>query len=542
MPFTFQLLHFFCTFTKSTKFQRASLLEKFNYTVDSLMPADFNGDRIQDLLVYCKKDKLVFIFWGRGNIDTKQLNTIEPHNFTKIEDVYIEPLLFDFDGDRVVDIFTSIGGDNFRHVMTCKNITACTRRQLSNDTSTYPTITEFHSNSFIDLNGDMVADLIVSTEKYYETWIWMGPELWELGPKRNYPNGVSAASVGQSVFVDLDSTANLRHIVQACDARDLCNQIYMWKEPGGKWETLYKTAVGEVFWRNKDYQQGANAMMSLKSADLDQDGYPDFVTIVEKTADKTRGALVILNKRCSTPVGGVCGEGRQLLETSAGDFTKFNQIVNLGFFDIHEDGKVDVLISNGDIKSKANWTVHALQNTFSLDACFIKVITVSGLCSKDTCNSVGDGFIEYGYNQPGPIVKYRITDSNADPRNSVAAQMYQTAHGALQLPYILFGIGLSPNFVDKLEVRMPGLNETGEWTQIIPNSQMVVIPNPIDRPSLWQTKLFITPSRKMLATGGALIGVVVVNLIIIMVLHYMEKRVDRIEKQQQAHRFNFDAM
>lgn len=127
-------------------------------------------------------------------------------------------------------------------------------------------------------------------------------------------------------------------------------------------------------------------------------------------------------------------------------------------------------------------------------------------------------------------------------RRSVASQLYQTSHGALQLPYILFGIGLSPNFVESLEVRMPGLNRSHQWTQIIPNSQMLVIPNPISEPSLWQNKLFITPSRKMLVTGITLFGVVLVNVIIILALHLMEKKADKIERQQQAHRFNFDAM
>ena len=31
---------------------------------------------------------------------------------------------------------------------------------------------------------------------------------------------------------------------------------------------------------------------------------------------------------------------------------------------------------------------------------------------------------------------------------SVASQMTQTAHFALQLPYTIFGLGLAPNFVD----------------------------------------------------------------------------------------------
>lgn len=71
---------------------------------------------------------------------------------------------------------------------------------------------------------------------------------------------------------------------------------------------------------------------------------------------------------------------------------------------------------------------------------------------------------------------------------------------------------------------------------------MLVIPSPQDQPPQWQNKLFITPSRKMLVTGITLFGVVIVNVIIILALHMMEKKADKIERAQMAHRFNFDAM
>ena len=41
--------------------------------------------------------------------------------------------------------------------------------------------------------------------------------------------------------------------------------------------------------------------------------------------------------------------------------------------------------------------------------------------------------------------------------------------------------------------------------QIIPNSQVYVIPHPTDDPSQWEAKLFITPSRGITLTGFALV-------------------------------------
>ena len=36
-----------------------------------------------------------------------------------------------------------------------------------------------------------------------------------------------------------------------------------------------------------------------------------------------------------------------------------------------------------------------------------------------------------------------------------AGQLSQSAHFSLQLPYTIFGLGLTPNFVDKLDVGIP---------------------------------------------------------------------------------------
>ncbi|KTF82369.1 hypothetical protein cypCar_00022782, partial [Cyprinus carpio] len=81
-----------------------------------------------------------------------------------------------------------------------------------------------------------------------------------------------------------------------------------------------------------------------------------------------------------------------------------------------------------------------------------------------------------------------------------------------------------------------------EWTAIIPNSQLIVIPYPQNDPRSWSAKLYLTPSNIVLLTAIALIGVCVFILVIIGILHWQEKKADDREKRQEAHRFHFDAM
>ncbi|OQR77999.1 T-cell immunomodulatory protein-like [Tropilaelaps mercedesae] len=522
------------------QFLHKQLISNFPVDISGVMPADLNGDQIQDVLVYSKPNHSLTIFWGTGDFE----NPLDPLHNKTFPDAYVEPLLLDYNGNRYVDILTSLGDDAHRTLIECKrnesNKTECDMRELNATLGKLPAVASPHSNSFVDLNGDLNTDLLVSTKHHFEVWIWQEAGKYSK-TIRNYPNNRRAEDLGQSVFVDFNSTGRLYHIVQVCNGG--CNEAYIWLSNSadgihGRWEKIIELK-NETFWKDDTFETSVNAMMSLKAADFDQDGYPDFATIV-RLPNGRRGLIGLVNRKCSGK-GEICVAGRtfQVMEYP-GDFGQVTLAVNLGFFDIRENGKIDVLVTEGD-PSSGNWTIKALENVYTEDVCFIKVIIVSGLCGKDNCNGNRDK-TQYGYNQPGPLAMYTITDSEAKMRSSAAAQLYQTSHGALQLPYILFGIGLSPNFVESLEVRMPGLNKSHQWTQIIPNSQMLVIPNPIKDPSLWQNKLFITPSRKMLHTGLALCGVVLVNLTIVLALHLMEKKADRIEKQQQAHRFNFDAM
>jgi len=81
-----------------------------------------------------------------------------------------------------------------------------------------------------------------------------------------------------------------------------------------------------------------------------------------------------------------------------------------------------------------------------------------------------------------------------------------------------------------------------EWPQIIPNSQMVVIPNPIAEPSRWKAQLFVTPSKLILLSAAALSGTCALITSLILGLYWKERREDKIERLQEAHRFHFDAM
>ena len=195
---------------------------------------------------------------------------------------------------------------------------------------------------------------------------------------------------------------------------------------------------------------------------------------------------------------------------------------------------------------------------------YYQVLVPSGRCYSECAYHN----MPYGTSPAGPTFRYTITTGDKGIQTSVATQLSQSAHMALQLPYTLFGLGRNWNFVETLEVALPikmGHNNPfrsysnrsditdlpimdplfpsiRNFTQIIPNSQVIVIPYPLSDPDRWVNKLYITPSKALKLTAAALVGVCTLVACIIAVLHYQEKKEDKKEKLQQAQTFHFDAM
>jgi len=158
----------------------------------------------------------------------------------------------------------------------------------------------------------------------------------------------------------------------------------------------------------------------------------------------------------------------------------------------------------------------------------------------------------------------RTTDTMGKAQTKAMAQLTQTAYNSLQPPYVDFGLGLLPNFVDSMEVQLPvpllprqlvqgeGYRDAKsnqsyfvyqkKWTMLIPSSQVLVLPLPQDQPSRWTNRILVTPSRYLLMTLIVFVSVCVCVVIGIASLHCIEMKSDKRERILQKHRFHFDAM
>ncbi|XP_052005026.1 T-cell immunomodulatory protein [Xyrauchen texanus] len=510
------------------------------FSISSVVPGDYDGDSQMDVLLTghpkasSASQTTVFVFWGHN----QTLNQSERVNLNRtFKD---EPLVMDFNGDMIPDIFGTVD-DSSEVCYLINRKLKCEKALSSSVNMRIP-----HSNAFIDLNKDFTADLFLTTKSNeFETWINKDGNftrtLHDMAPK-------NSKKVGQSAFVDFDGDGSQDHLLPVC-MDDACQKsvIYLAKPGGAEWVPVLtdfqrkdsvwgfvpppdSPAVGEL-----------HSPITLHLGDYNLDGFPDALVILCNTsASAQQQAFLLENVACNNVS---CREAGRMFRVhwEQSDLSAIPRAVLATFFDIYEDGILDMIVLS-KVEGKEELVIHALKNNFEADAYFVKVIVLSGLCSNDCPENVKP----FGVNQPGPYVMYTSVDSNGYLKNASAGQLSQSAHLSLQLPYTVLGLGRSANFLDHLFVGIPrppgGKERKQEWTAIIPNSQLIVIPYPQNEPRSWSAKLYLTPSNIVLLTAIALIGVCVFILVIIGILHWQEKKADDREKRQEAHRFHFDAM
>ncbi|XP_069595431.1 T-cell immunomodulatory protein [Ranitomeya imitator] len=513
-------------------------LESEGAVIISVVPGDYNGDSQMDVLLTTVPATkagsdyplTVVIYWGNNQTlssDRKlQLNNTYPD----------EPHIMDFNGDLIPDIFGVPSGSQTPLIIYGGNLT------MTGNLSTTRPMSVPHSHAFIDLTGDFTADLFLTTldddgNIQFETWENQGGNF--SAATSTVPKPKDARIVGQSVFADFDGDGFQDHLLPVCeDEKCLKSVIYLMKHGSTQWvPVLQNFTYANMIWAfvPQDSAQVPSLPIFLHVGDYNMDGYPDGLAILRNTSGSEQQAFLLENVPCKNTS---CSRMFDV-HWEISDLNQIKDAAMVTFFDTYEDGILDIIVISK--KTSEDGAINVLMNNFEADAYFVKVIVLSGICSNDCPHQ------PFGVNQPGPYIMYMTVDANGYLKNASAGQMSQSAHTALQLPYNVLGLGRSANFLDHLYVgipRPPGEKQIRrqEWTAIIPNSQLIVIPYPHQNPKSWSAKLYLTPSNIVLLTAIALIGVCVFILAIIGILHWQEKKADDREKRQEAHRFHFDAM
>lgn len=512
--------------------------------ITSVVPGDFDGDAYMDLMIttrrnsdhYEHKNSLdVYINWG--GVD--YLNCTDEHQDPLIR-MRGEPVALDYNRDMIIDLF-GLDDNGVRTFWLFgkdrkepKTIVMPVKKNSSE-------LSIPHAHAYLDLNNDFTADLFVSTQSDFEIWLGRDHEGFTLSesiklPKTNF--------TGQSIFLDIELTGIITQILPICHD-DACNYSAIVARVNGEYIDLkidFKDDMNQE-WKfikpkhkpDEIYQN----TITLRGGDFNLDGYPDLlVTLAWRQEDNHTQTFLMENVACKH-----CSNGlTRTFEVRWRAFAPFaNGTVVGAFYDFYQDGILDVIFVEKQINTKSKPL--AFRNTLDYDANFVKVIVLTGLTNRHAptkLTPLGRKKRTYGTNLPGPRIAYYTTKPDGDKQESTSVQIPQSAYFSLHLPYTIFGLGRTPNFVDKLTVGLSHQNRT--WTQLIPNSQMVVVPWPPDEPSRWKAQLFVTPSKLIWMSVLSLGATCAVITLIILVLDIKERREDKLERLQETERFHFDAM
>lgn len=523
---------------KEPSLQPKGLKCKFDSaTITSVVPGDFNGDALMDVMVTLLRSndnsyQHVVMLWGEMN----KINCTQDSLFRTVG----QPLAIDYNKDMVMDLF----GVNENHTRSfwlfdeSQGVNMIEMPEYTNFTSP---IRVPHSHAFLELTDDDVTDLYITTDNNFE--IWKGNEDAGFSPLKiiPFPDGVSKSKqVGQTVFLDVELQGKLDHLVPVCFDPS-CSDSKIFVYSNNSWHDLHvdfkEPGTGDTWHFPTGSSYPYINTITLRPGDFNMDGYPDLLaTLVSGKNPQITKSLFFENVPCKTS----CSEFKRTFEVQWTMLSSYNNNTILGvFYDFLQDGVLDIIF----VHNKGSMYVSAYRNTENYDANFVKVMVVTGLTNPKHPLIVGPlrkSASVYGTNLPGPKIFYETTTQDGDPRAAVATQIPQSAHFSLNLPYTIFGLGRTPNFIDSLTVKVYGKDR--QWTQLIPNSQMVVIPWPVEDPYGWKVQLFVTPSKLIVQSVIALSATCIVILAIIGVLYWKERKEDHLEKLQEAHRFHFDAM
>lgn len=442
----------------------------------------------------------------------------------------------------------------------------------------------FHSNSFIDFNGDCTPDLFLTCEsekdknlKSFQIWTNTNTENeFKLKMSQELPKGAKAISFGdingkgsadmafttcddkegctihivynqQQELCKTTQSTNCRWASQLCEPDD--NFKFDFNENGAGYVKIsvksmiekgdQKKLEGFHWVLDEDVNfKGYHLPIPLRLGDFNLDGYPDILLTLTNQKQDRFYHMILSNIPCSLDS---CTEGSTNDGQRTFQYTLDNQLPSAFqdsktesiFFDIGDRGKFDILqIPLDSGSSILSWHVEELNDAF-----FLKTLISNGVCLQnchDNANN-NNNIKPYGVNYAGGTIKYIVSDTEGNERCSMISQMGQTSSHALLTPYNLVGLGRTNNYLSTLTVGVSKIQKQRHftWSGIIPNSQLIIVPYQPEGssdPASWTREMLINPSKHAKWVFGSLLASLIVLGSIVLTLYCIEKKQDEKER------------
>ncbi|KAK0428972.1 hypothetical protein QR680_011114 [Steinernema hermaphroditum] len=508
---------------------------------------DFNGDAAPDILV--SKKSLM-------KVNQYETAVYISHNsaFKKVAlnaAYFDQPIVVDLNGDGISDILGFVYDDQDEVKPFCvtgsRTLSESTKGTNCSDyfqnlEKTAP-FTPIHGFPpiFADLDGDLSSELVFGMEDKtdilrFDVWKRNGAKTWDYDGKilgRN-PLNSNFKYFGGAVVGDIDANGLLDVMVPVCREEECqhVDNMLLWTKKRG-WNCINLDLKGHEIVGEPE------SKVLFRIGDFNLDGYPDLIASLLNPTQKRIHPMILENVRSSdvpniTRTFELQTNPLRLEPTDMAN----GDIKMATFFDLKENGGLDIIVEYEHLLQMKHDFIRCENKG---DTTFLKVQTFTSVCANDCPGH--DGKLGSGISWHGACTRFSMADTWGETKQSAQCQMPQTSHRSLALPYVLFGLGRSPNFVDKITLGSPQYPERkGEAQKIVPNSRLVVIPPEFPSGTKWTFRQYIIPSRLLIQSLPVFAALCVLLSSLIVFLHYREVREDRKERQMETNRFHFDAL
>ena len=418
-----------------------------------------------------------------------------------------------------------------------------------------------NSNAFVDIDGDCLNDIIISnydnTNKKRLLEIWKGVfEDNEVKYCLSMNNVYEVDnSLGLFTIVDVDRNA-LPDIVfpilnssppQILVAFNILSMSYVWtrdycddhppinlsKSPNSKINKIFenfniKTSNKNNYimniHNNKNfmfYSDNTDFPLILRFIDVNQDSYPDFVTILYDKSTKKKNLFIFLSQEIEK------GENKDrrffnqnLIYNLTSNYETNYDIIVSSFFDFEDQRKMGLILYD------SNGVSLGLYNNYIYDTYTLK----STLLFKKDCFFC----TEYGSSQ-----RFITTNINGDRRMDLSLQTPQiNVPGILSLTYAYLGIGRSNNYIENFHIISGNAYKRSDndktYTPVIPNSQLVIYHDNIanSNSTTWEVDLVVKPTKYLYELIIVIIIVVILMTFISIRLLLKEREEDYMENKE----------
>ena len=418
-----------------------------------------------------------------------------------------------------------------------------------------------NTNAFVDIDGDCINDIIISSynpnkknERSLE--IWKGViENEEIKYCLSNVNVYDLhSSLGLFTIVDIDRNALPDLVFPILDSSppqilisyNIIKMSYIWtndfcsdhppinfsKSPNEKIQKIFEdfkigTSTKNNYiiniHDNKNYQfysENINFPLILRFIDINQDSYPDFVTIFKDKSTKTKKLFIYLNNEIENDENQRRIFNQKNIYDLNSNIDINYDIAVASFFDFEDNRKMDLILND------INGNTLGLYNNYVYDTYTLKSVLIS---QKDCFYCT-----EYGSSQ-----RFITTNINGERRMDLSLQSVQiSSPGILSLTFAYLGIGRSNNYIENFHIISGNSFNRDDndktYTPVIPNSQLIIYHDNIkgSNKTTWQVDLVVKPTKYLYQLIIVIIVVIILLTFIAFRLQMKEREEDNIENKE----------